>query len=176
MNGDLDKPVQRAELFRLAVIAGIERMRKTLALAAICAWLFTQLTACTQAPKNVADKSGGEQKTAGSEQKSASGETKTESPGGQGKTAGGTSAHNTTDKPAGASATASADAAKTRIPEVQAAQRKVNLEELPDKMVICTVGGSPISVGEYRRMYKLQQIQLQTAIGSNPLSRRRLLE
>jgi len=158
----------------LAVIAGMERMRKTLALAAICAWLTTQLTACTQAPKTVGEKPAGEQKAAG-EQKTATGEKKPEGTGEQGKSAEGTG---TVDagKPAGESTTAIADASKSRIPEVQAAQRKVNLQELPDKMVICTVAGSPISVGEYRRMYKLQQIQLQGAIGSNPLSRLRVLE
>src|SRR5262249_17806627 len=129
-------------------------------------------------------KPAGEQKTAGGQPKTenagqtkteSAGQTKTEGAGQQGKTAAGPSATDA-GKPAGEAATAPADASKARIPEVQDAQRKVNLQELPDRMVICTVAGSPISVGEYRRMFKLQQIQLQTAIGSNPLSRLRVLE
>lgn len=136
-------------------------MRKTLALAAICAWLVTNLTACTQAPKT-SDQPAGEQKTAG-----APGE-----PAGKATDAAKTAEGGSTS----GQGAAQAPQGKNRIPEVQAAQRKVNLEELPDSMTICTVGGSPISVGDYRRMFKLQQIQLQTAIATNPLSRARVLE
>lgn len=144
-------------------------MRKTLALVVICAWLVTSLTACTQAPKT-ADKTAGDTKAAAGDEKAHGGES--------GKTAD-AAAESDTKKTAygtaGQEATAGL-AGKARIPEVQAAQRKVNLEELPDAMVICTVARSPISVGDYRRMFKLQQIQLQTAIASNPISRQRVLE
>lgn len=56
-----------------------------------------------------------------------------------------------------------------------AAQQKINVEQLPNDMVICTINGHSVSVGEYRRMYKMQQLQLQTVVSQDPNSRARIL-
>jgi hypothetical protein len=55
-------------------------------------------------------------------------------------------------------------------------QIRVNLNDLPDDMVICTVGDTPITVGDYRHMQKLQQAQLQQQIINDAMVRMSLSE
>jgi len=59
---------------------------------------------------------------------------------------------------------------------VDTTNKRVNLQNLPSTMVICTVGGVPVTVGDYQSMFKLQQIQLQNAVTIDPLARQRMLE
>jgi len=54
-------------------------------------------------------------------------------------------------------------------------QIHISLNELPDDLVICTVAGSPIKVADYRRMMKIQQVQLQQTIASDPAVAQSLL-
>lgn len=46
-------------------------------------------------------------------------------------------------------------------------QIKISLESLPNDMTICTVGSRPITIGEYRRMLKLNQVQAQQNLSAN---------
>ncbi|HEY9871388.1 MAG TPA: peptidylprolyl isomerase [Candidatus Obscuribacterales bacterium] len=133
-------------------------LRKTLALVAVCPWLLTSLVSCTPSPRT------GEGKPAAAADKAGSAAVADKAA----AAAGG--------KQAKAGPTGTPGSAKTSIPEVEAAQKKVNLEELPNSMVICTISGAPITVGDYRRQFKLQQMQLQTAVSTNLLSRQRVLE
>lgn len=54
-------------------------------------------------------------------------------------------------------------------------QIKVNINKLPDDLVICNIDGNPIKVGEYRNMLKLQQTQMQATIAADPNLRQSLL-
>ena len=44
----------------------------------------------------------------------------------------------------------------------------VSLNDLPNDMVIVTVGSRPLKVGDYRRMLKIQQIQMQQSVSTDP--------
>ncbi len=55
-------------------------------------------------------------------------------------------------------------------------QKNVNVENLPPTMTILTVAGQPITVGEYRRMFKMQQVQLESMAMNNPQVRANLIE
>lgn len=55
-------------------------------------------------------------------------------------------------------------------------QVKINMNELPEDVVIVNVGSAPIKVGEYRRMLKLEQVQLNKSIATNPGVQRQLLQ
>ena len=80
------------------------------------------------------------------------------------------------DKQNGQEIASSTDVQKARLPQIDAAQKKVNLEVLPNALTICTVNGIPITVGDYRRQFKLQQLQFQAAVATSPQARERLLE
>jgi parvulin-like peptidyl-prolyl isomerase len=91
----------------------------------------------------------------------------------------------TTDAAAPTTAdTAKTDAAKTDAAKPDATadsgnqlpgQIHISLNDLPDDLVICTVAGSPIKVADYRRMMKIQQVQLQQTIASDPAVAQSLL-
>jgi parvulin-like peptidyl-prolyl isomerase len=140
-------------------------LRKTLALVAVCPWLLASLASCTPTPRTEKGKAGAAADKAGAAGVADKAATPEPEAGAGGKAA--------APRAAG---TGTPESAKTRIPEVEAAQKKVNLEELPDAMAICTISGAPITVGDYRRQFKLQQMQLQTAVSTNLLSRQRVLE
>ncbi len=53
---------------------------------------------------------------------------------------------------------------------------KMDLAKMPGTALICKVSGSPITVDDYRRGFKLEEIQLQAAVSSNPQMRAGLLE
>lgn len=53
---------------------------------------------------------------------------------------------------------------------------KLDLAKMSGDSVICKVEGSPITVADYRRGFKLEEIQLQAAVSSNPQMRNSLLE
>jgi len=53
---------------------------------------------------------------------------------------------------------------------------KVDLAKMSGETVICKVSGSPITVADYRRGFKLEEIQLQAAVSSNPEMRASLLD
>lgn len=84
--------------------------------------------------------------------------------------------------PAGTTGTSTAPAAGTTGTPVagQGAagtpQKNVNVESLPSDMTILTVSGTPVTVGEYRRMFKMQQIQLESLAMNNPQVRANLLQ
>lgn len=61
-------------------------------------------------------------------------------------------------------------------PQANPPQQKVDVDNLPSDMVILTVSGAPVTVGGYRRMFKMQQIQLESVAMSNPQVRANLLQ
>lgn len=53
---------------------------------------------------------------------------------------------------------------------------KLDLAKMSGDAVICKVNGSPITVADYRRGFKLEEIQLQSAVSSNAQMRASLLD
>lgn len=54
-----------------------------------------------------------------------------------------------------------------QLPEIKAASMKVDIHNMPDTDVICTVKGTPISVGDYKNELKFQEQQVQNALTQN---------
>lgn len=85
------------------------------------------------------------------------------------------------DKPAAQTAVASKpdaalNAAGSNQPKQGAAEKKnVNVDQLSPSMNILTVSGEPVTVGEYRRMFKMQQVQLESLAVTNPVVRESFL-
>jgi PPIC-type PPIASE domain len=78
-------------------------------------------------------------------------------------------------KPAGAAgkdATAGGEGFTTVLPP----HLSINLNNLPDDMVICQVSGSPIKIADYRRRMKIQQAQMQSQLTQNPGMQASLLQ
>lgn len=65
--------------------------------------------------------------------------------------------------------------ATTVTPGAAPGQVKINMNTLPEDTVILNVGAAAIKVGEYRRMLKLEQLQLNKSIASNPGVQQQLL-
>lgn len=67
--------------------------------------------------------------------------------------------------------TAISSIADGMLPAVVEAQAKIDLAKMPDGLVICTVGGAPVTVGDYRRERRLQleQIRAQLSMDSGLL-------
>ncbi len=66
-------------------------------------------------------------------------------------------------------------AAANVAPKTNPGQQNINVDNLGPEMVILTVSGTPVTVGEYRRMFKMQQVQLESLAMSNPMLRANLL-
>lgn len=49
------------------------------------------------------------------------------------------------------------------------------LEGVSDSLILCTVNGAPITMGDYRRQLRVQQEQVQASLSSNPQTRLELL-
>jgi parvulin-like peptidyl-prolyl isomerase len=84
------------------------------------------------------------------------------------------------DKNAADKATDTAEAKKTPTVTTTVApngqkQIKISLDTLPNDMTICTVAGKNVTIGDYRRMLKLQQVQAQQNISMDPVLRGNLL-
>ncbi|HEY9678516.1 MAG TPA: peptidylprolyl isomerase [Drouetiella sp.] len=62
------------------------------------------------------------------------------------------------------------------LPQIEAARKKIKLGKMPDSDVICTVGGTPITIGEYRRLLKSQEEQIQTALTADPAAQQTLVD
>jgi hypothetical protein len=62
------------------------------------------------------------------------------------------------------------------LPQIEAAKKAIRLDSMPDTLTICTVSGTPITIGDYKRQLLLRATQLQDALGSNPDLGSRLLE
>jgi parvulin-like peptidyl-prolyl isomerase len=54
-----------------------------------------------------------------------------------------------------------------QLPQIAAAQEKIDLMKMPDNTTICTVESVPITVGEYRRQFKMQAEQTRAQLGMN---------
>jgi hypothetical protein len=52
-----------------------------------------------------------------------------------------------------------------------AAPQSINLSKLPDKMVIVTVGGAPVTIQDYRVMLSLKRFELDQTISRDPVTR-----
>ncbi len=50
------------------------------------------------------------------------------------------------------------------------------LDALADSMVICTVNGDPITMGDYRRQFKTEQEQVQASLAVNPELSKKLIQ
>jgi len=53
------------------------------------------------------------------------------------------------------------------LPQIAAAQKKINLNRMQDTITICTVNGVPITIGDYRRQFHLQQEQIRSQLSVN---------
>jgi parvulin-like peptidyl-prolyl isomerase len=53
------------------------------------------------------------------------------------------------------------------LPQVEAARKVIKLGKMPDTEVICTVAGTPITIGQYRKTLQMQEEQIQTTLSSN---------
>ncbi len=63
------------------------------------------------------------------------------------------------------------------LPEIESASKKVNLAKMADTLIICTVKGSPITVGQYRQEFKQRQQKTQAYLSvSQPLEESLLAE
>lgn len=88
----------------------------------------------------------------------------------------------TPDKTAATQTAASSDqssdqpAGNTQAQSLPASGAKINLQTLSPSMVICTIGSVPLTVGDYQRMFKLQQIQMQNVVTMDAGARQRMLE
>jgi parvulin-like peptidyl-prolyl isomerase len=54
-------------------------------------------------------------------------------------------------------------------------QVSINMSDLPNETVICTVGSTPVKVSTYKSMLTMKQVQLSTGIGQDPAVRAQLL-
>lgn len=54
------------------------------------------------------------------------------------------------------------------LPQIEKAKKVIHLSSMPDSLTICTVSGTPVTIGDYRRQLTLQDTQLQDSLGTNP--------
>lgn len=154
---------------------GQEQMRNKVILAGLSLSLVSLLSGCSKASPDKSSSTTGKTETA-----------KTES----GKTMPPDTTSGTAQTPDSKTAQTNAAGSQT-TPQPQAEQSvdktaavpdndlnkpKINLDRLPGSTVICTVSGDPITVAEYQRMFKLQQIQMQNVVTSDANARQRMLE
>ncbi len=66
--------------------------------------------------------------------------------------------------------------AHEQLPQLAEAQEKIDLQKMPDTLTICMVGTAPITIGDYRREFKMQEEQARAQFGSNPAMLQQLLE
>jgi parvulin-like peptidyl-prolyl isomerase len=138
-------------------------MKKTFVLLAASLVLVGGMTGCSKSDNNAGNKPPAAASKPGDTTKSADNSAATNTNNGQ---AGSTVSNNAQADSSGSSPSANMDAA----------QQKINVEQLPTDMVICQINGHPVTVGEYRRMYKMQQLQMQAVVSSDPNSRARILQ
>ncbi|MBS1956720.1 MAG: peptidylprolyl isomerase [Cyanobacteria bacterium SZAS-4] len=53
------------------------------------------------------------------------------------------------------------------LPQIEAARKVIKLGKMPDSDVICTVAGTPITIGQYRKTLLGQEEQIQASLSSN---------
>ncbi len=53
------------------------------------------------------------------------------------------------------------------LPQVEAARKVIKLGKMPDTEIICTVAGTPITIGQYRKTLQMQEEQIQTSLSAN---------
>ncbi|HEY9713386.1 MAG TPA: peptidylprolyl isomerase, partial [Chroococcales cyanobacterium] len=57
---------------------------------------------------------------------------------------------------------------KAYLPQIVAAQRQIRLDKMPNSVVICTVAGTPITVGAYRSQLQQKSEELQAQLSADP--------
>ncbi len=62
------------------------------------------------------------------------------------------------------------------LPEISAASKKIKIDTMPDKLVICTVNGSPITVADYKHEFKMREAQTQALVTARPEVEKQLLD
>jgi parvulin-like peptidyl-prolyl isomerase len=62
------------------------------------------------------------------------------------------------------------------LPQISAASKKVKLDTMPDKMTICTVNGTPITVSDYKHEFKMREAQTQALLSASPQLEKQLLD
>jgi len=64
------------------------------------------------------------------------------------------------------------------LPQIAAAQKKIGLAmgRMPDTVTICTVNGVPITIGDYRRQFQVQQEQIRAQLSINPELQKELVD
>lgn len=77
--------------------------------------------------------------------------------------------------PTGLGPDAKAITAVQQLPQVADAQRHLDLSKMPDTLTIMTVDGTPITVGDYRRQFKMQSDQVRAQLSVNQDIQRQLL-
>lgn len=53
------------------------------------------------------------------------------------------------------------------LPQIEAARKVIKLGKMPDSDVICTVAGTPITIGQYRKTLLMQEEQIQAQLSAN---------
>ncbi|HEY9787235.1 MAG TPA: peptidylprolyl isomerase [Candidatus Obscuribacterales bacterium] len=62
------------------------------------------------------------------------------------------------------------------LPEITEASKKINMREMPDSLVIVTVAGRPITIGDYKRQYRMGLRGFQDMMTVNPDAAKVFLE
>jgi parvulin-like peptidyl-prolyl isomerase len=62
------------------------------------------------------------------------------------------------------------------LPQIEAARKKIKLGAMPDSEVICTVAGTPITIGQYRRTLLTEEEQVQTNLTADPNAQQEFIE
>ncbi len=65
--------------------------------------------------------------------------------------------------------------AEDQLPKLRAAQRNIDLVHMPDNIVICTIDSVPITVGAYRRQFRIQADQVRAQLSANQQLQEHLL-
>lgn len=53
------------------------------------------------------------------------------------------------------------------LPQIEAARKEIKLGKMPDSDVICTVSGTPITIGNYRRTLQQEEERIQTSLSAD---------
>jgi hypothetical protein len=62
------------------------------------------------------------------------------------------------------------------LPQISAASKKVKLDSMPDRMTICLVNNTPITVADYKHEFKMREAQTQALLSASPQLEKQLLD
>lgn len=62
------------------------------------------------------------------------------------------------------------------MPLIQSAQKHIDLAHMPDAVMICTVDGTPLTLADYRRAFKIQEEQVRAHLSMSPGLQKELVD